>query len=264
MKKTILIIDDEPEITKYLCSKLEKENFKTVVAADGQEGYDILFKQNVDAIVTDLSMSPIDGYEFCRKIKDSDKLQDIPILICTAHPSSEGTFRKIGIDDYLVKPFPPEDLVRSLNRILSQVSHHVKFMKILVQTNNPLQIERVEQQMQAYGYRTDVSIIPEEENIIEQTLILQPDIVIFNALKTTVAPEKVIQTLKSYPELKDVKIIFYANHPMTTVKPKKGEDPFGKIKEHCLEAGATSFMGLLSHENLIDVVMDQSTQKNPS
>ena len=59
MKKTILIIDDEPEVTQYLCSKLKKENFAALVATDGQEGYDLLLKQNIDAVITDLTMSPL-------------------------------------------------------------------------------------------------------------------------------------------------------------------------------------------------------------
>ena len=202
----VLLVEDDPEVGGFVAAELRAAGHACVHKTDGEDA--LLEARNAvyDVLVIDRMLPRMDGLTLIKILRDGGS--NTPMLVLSALGEVDDRVQglKCGADDYLVKPFSPEDLVHSLNRILSQVSHNVKFMKILIQTDSPLKIERVEQQMQGYGYRTDLSIIPEEENIIEQTLVLQPDIVIFNVEEPSlflIIPDQVHISLKVFVVIRD-------------------------------------------------------------
>lgn len=256
MKKKILIIDDEPDVVNFLSRKLEHENFEPLVAQDGYQGLKILAHQKVDAIITDNAMSAMDGYTFCKRLKEMKEYAEVPILVCTAYPDDEREFRKLGIDDYIVKPYKFDFLFDSLNRVLNQISHKLKFKKVLVQTDQTVGIRSAEAQIKEYGFRIDVEIIPQENNIIEETIRRQSDILVFNALREKQSPEIVITSLKSYVEFKHLKIVLYGNAAMMN-PPKKHYDVYlQNLKESCREAGADGWIDSLSRENFLNLLFE--------
>ena len=256
MKKKILIIDDEKDAVNYLSRKLANENFEPLIAFDGYQGLKIMAHQKVDAIITDNIMSEMDGYTFCKRLKEIKDYAEIPILICTAHADDEKEFRKLGIDDYIVKPFKFDYLFESLNRVLNQISHNIKFKKILVQTDQTAGIHSAEQQIKAYGFRIDVAIISEDSNIIEETIRYQSDIVVFNALLERKSPEIVITSLKSYVEFKDLKIILYGDSREFGNQRKNYELYLQNLKESCQDAGADGWIASLNRENFLNLLFE--------
>ena len=256
MKKKILIIDDEREAVNYLKRKLEKENFEPLVAYDGYQGLRIMAHQKVDAIITDSAMSEMDGYTFCKRLKELKDYSEVPILVCTAYASEEKEFRKLGIDDYIVKPFKFDYLFESLNRVLNQVSHKIKFKKVLVQADQRVGIESAAQQIKEYGFRIDVEAVPENTNIIEETIRYQPDIVVFNALDGGKEPEIMITSLKSYVEFKDLKIVLYADWNNSDSEGKNHEMYLEDLKERCREAGADGWMGPLNRDSFLNLMFE--------
>jgi len=78
MKKKILIIDDEEDVTACLSSKLKMEDYEPIVASNGEEGYALVLKYKVDAVVTDVVMAGMDGYVLCKKMKSIEELSEIP------------------------------------------------------------------------------------------------------------------------------------------------------------------------------------------
>ncbi len=256
MKKKILIIDDEREAVNYLKRKLENADFEPLVAHDGYQGLKIMAHQKVDAIITDNVMSEMDGYTFCKRLKELKDYSEIPILVCTAHASNEKEFRKLGIDDYIVKPFKFDFLFESLNRVLNQVSHKIKFKKVLVQTDQTIGVRSAEQQIKEYGFRIDVCIVPEEPNIIEETIRYQPDIVVFNALREKKSPEIVITSLKSYVEFKDLKIVLYGERYDLDRQPQNCEVYVQDLEESCRDAGADGWVDSLNRENFLNLLFE--------
>ena len=89
MKKKILIIDDEKESVNYLKRRLEKENFEPLIAHDGYQGLKIMAHQKVDAVITDSAMPEMDGYTFCKRLKELKAYSEVPILVCTAYANEE-------------------------------------------------------------------------------------------------------------------------------------------------------------------------------
>ena len=124
-KKTILVVDDEPDFVSIVQSNLEKEGFNVQVAYDGVEGMEKVRQSPPDLIVLDVMMPEKDGYEMCSEIKGDKQFADIPILMLTAvadHVSSTRYSHYNGMsmeaDDYLPKPATAEEITESVKSLL--------------------------------------------------------------------------------------------------------------------------------------------------
>ncbi|MEZ0131510.1 response regulator, partial [Flavobacterium sp. LBUM151] len=111
-KRTVLIIDDNAEIRAYLI-KLFSKNYIVYSAENGEEGLKMTKKQMPDLVISDITMEHMDGLELCRKIKESDSLSHIPVILLTASKNTETHLQGItdGADDYITKPFDDDILV---------------------------------------------------------------------------------------------------------------------------------------------------------
>lgn len=118
--QTILIIEDDPDITRVVRYELEEAGYRVLASADGVTGLTTARESNPDLVVLDLGLPDLDGAEIARRIR---KTSDIPIIILTAMDAVD---RKVslldaGADDYMTKPFHPEEL---LARVRVQLRHH--------------------------------------------------------------------------------------------------------------------------------------------
>lgn len=116
--KKILIVDDSLSVRKYIGLSLEAKNFKVYAASNGIEALNILYETPVDMIITDLEMPIMHGYEFISRIKASDKLGSIPIVVLTSRSGEKHKEKALamGAEDYLVKPFEEESLLSILRK----------------------------------------------------------------------------------------------------------------------------------------------------
>jgi len=121
MKKKILVIDDERTI-RVLLENFLKEYIVTT-KNDGLEGLSWLQEGNMpDLIVADIQMPNIDGYEFVKQIRASGFFRDIPLIVLSGLESSTEKVKclKLGANDYLVKPFNPEELSLRIELFISR------------------------------------------------------------------------------------------------------------------------------------------------
>ena len=121
--KTIMIADDEERIRKIVGDFLKKEGYSIIEAEDGDETYS-LFEQNkngIDLIILDIMMPGINGWEVCRKIRESS---NVPIIMLSARSEEfdELTGYESGADDYVTKPFSPVILVKRVEALLRRVN----------------------------------------------------------------------------------------------------------------------------------------------
>ena len=124
-KKRILVVDDEPDFCAIVQGQLEKEGFAVELAYDGVQGLEKVQANPPDAIVLDVMMPEMDGYEMCNKLKSDEKYVDIPIILLTAvasHVTSTRYSHRDGMsteaDDYIAKPASAEEIVDSIKRLL--------------------------------------------------------------------------------------------------------------------------------------------------
>ncbi len=125
-KKRILVVDDEPDFALLVQGNLQKEGFDVDVAYNGVEGLEKIKQDPPDAVVLDVMMPEMDGYEVCSEIKKDDRLADIAILMLTAvadHVTSTRYSHFDGMsmeaDDYLPKPASAEEITDSLKSLLN-------------------------------------------------------------------------------------------------------------------------------------------------
>lgn len=121
-KETILIVDDEKEIRNLIAIYLKNEGYQVLEACDGEEGLQLLKKQEIHLIVLDLMMPNVDGMEMCMKVRE---IAEMPIIMLTAKSRDMDKIMglTIGADDYVTKPFNPLELVA---RIKSQLRRYLK------------------------------------------------------------------------------------------------------------------------------------------
>lgn len=112
--KNILIVEDDKEIIELLSLALESKGYKVLKAEDGQLGYEMYRKNQIDLIVTDAMMPNIDGYQFVKLVRIDNKA--IPIIMLTALQSEADELSGFdsGVNDYVSKPFSIEVLIRRI------------------------------------------------------------------------------------------------------------------------------------------------------
>lgn len=119
--ETILIIEDEPELVKVLCSYLEQSNYKVVVAYRGDTGLQTWENTHPDLVILDLNLPGMDGLDVARAIR---RQENTPIIMVTARV--EETDRLIGLelgaDDYVTKPYSPREVVARVRAVLRRAN----------------------------------------------------------------------------------------------------------------------------------------------
>jgi CheY-like chemotaxis protein len=117
--KKILVCDDDPAILKLLRVNLEIEGYDVLEAHHGEEAYEIAQAELPNLIILDIMMPRWDGYEACRHLKADETTKHIPVVFVSAKAQqSDIDFgRSLGVEEYLTKPFDPNDLVDLAERL---------------------------------------------------------------------------------------------------------------------------------------------------
>jgi two-component system, OmpR family, response regulator VicR len=121
--KNILCIEDEQEMISLIKLILERKGYQVVGAVGGQQGLEEMKRNKPDLILLDLMMPDMDGWEVYRRMKSDNELADIPVIIVTA--KAQNIDKVLGlhiakVDDYITKPFGPQDLLESMNRVFAK------------------------------------------------------------------------------------------------------------------------------------------------
>ena len=121
--KRILCIEDEPEMIDLIRLILGRRGFEVKGANGGVQGLEMIRKEKPDLILLDLMMPDMDGWEVYQQIKADEKTRDIPVIVVTAKAQSIDKVLGLHIakvDDYIAKPFQPQELLASVERVLQK------------------------------------------------------------------------------------------------------------------------------------------------
>jgi CheY-like chemotaxis protein len=110
-RRSVLLVEDDPALRRYLQIVLERAGYAVVSAGDGLEAMKFLLTASVDVIVTDALMPNLDGYELCRFVRSSKHLAHLPIILLSALDPKNTTDESEQVDAFLAKPVSPEDLL---------------------------------------------------------------------------------------------------------------------------------------------------------
>lgn len=116
----VLVVDDEVDLVDALAIRLESDGFEVLKALDGKEGYEKAQVNKPDAMILDLRMPRMDGFQVCRLIKFDDILKSIKIIIITAHNSEveRKISQTVGADAFVGKPYDYAELLKTLKTLV--------------------------------------------------------------------------------------------------------------------------------------------------
>ncbi len=119
--KTILVVDDEPDIRLVLQARLEAAGYNVETAATGLEALNRIRTQPPDLVILDLMLPGMDGFAVCALLKRDQRFSRIPIIILSARsqPQDKKTGTDLGADAYLTKPFQSKELLETITRLLA-------------------------------------------------------------------------------------------------------------------------------------------------
>jgi DNA-binding response OmpR family regulator len=117
----ILVVEDDEDLCSLICQLLTVEGYTAVAAHDGSAAMGLLESNPPDAVVLDIMLPGLSGFDICQRVKISRKTNGIPVLMLTAADTDQSRDRglRVGADCYLTKPFAPDVLLESLDGILA-------------------------------------------------------------------------------------------------------------------------------------------------
>lgn len=123
MRASILIVDDEPDISALLAYHLARESYRVRTAASGTEALAVVERERPDLIVLDLMLPGISGLEVLEELRGRDETRDVPVILLTARREEADRIEglRLGADDYVAKPFSPQELILRIAAVLRRV-----------------------------------------------------------------------------------------------------------------------------------------------
>jgi len=166
-KTTILVVDDDPSIIELVQTSLEEEDWNMCSALNGDEALKTIHENLPDLVILDIMMPGIDGTEVCRHINSTSS---VPVVMLTAQADLDTKVRclEMGADDYITKPFQPEELIARVKAVLRRQQ------KNPVSTRTPFISEGLEIDFIAKSVRIqsrEVRLTPTEYNLLEELVL---------------------------------------------------------------------------------------------
>jgi signal transduction histidine kinase/DNA-binding response OmpR family regulator len=145
---TLLIVEDNPDVTSYIRSFMEKD-YRIVDASNGEVGFKKAIDKVPDLIISDVMMPEKDGFELCQKLKSDQRTSHIPVILLTAKADMDSKIEGLeyGADDYIAKPFEDKELqIRSNNLIEQRRQLRDHFRKELVFNPAKITVNSIDEQ----------------------------------------------------------------------------------------------------------------------
>jgi DNA-binding response OmpR family regulator len=121
--KRVVCIEDEPEMIDLVKLILSRRGYQVVGAMGGREGLEAIQREKPDVVLLDLMMPDMDGWEVYQKMKADEATKGIPVIVVTAKAQSIDKVLGLHIakvDDYITKPFGPQELLESVEKVLTR------------------------------------------------------------------------------------------------------------------------------------------------
>lgn len=119
MKPKLLAVDDDPTLLRFLTQYMVRDGFEVVTAENGPKALKLFYQERPDLLILDIMMPEMDGWEVCVRIRE---MADTPIILLTAKSSESDKLRgfRLGVDDFVVKPFSLAELAARARAVLNR------------------------------------------------------------------------------------------------------------------------------------------------
>lgn len=230
-KKQILVIDDDPDALYLLQENLDQREFNLIGARDGWEGLRLAKELQPDAILLDIIMPGLDGWQTLHDLKKNPETTNIPVILLTIVDKKALGFR-LGASAYLLKPLDPASVREALNRVIGHDAHRQK--RVLVVDDDPNIADMVEQFLPQAEFVVE-SALDGEAGVaaVEET---NPDILLLDLIMPRLDGFGVIERLRLKPDTRDLPIIVISAKDLSGKEIEKLNDTVSRvIKKQGLE-----------------------------
>ena len=158
----ILVVDDEERIRQMIKKYANFEGHEVVEAADGMEAVKLCKEQDFDIVIMDVMMPELDGFSACREIR---KFKNVPMLMLSARGEEYDKIHgfELGVDDYVVKPFSPKELMMRVNAVMNRVNRTGGQRREIFRAEG-LEVDFTARTVKVDGARVDLS--PKEYDLL--------------------------------------------------------------------------------------------------
>ncbi len=215
---SVLVIEDDPSAVRLLRAYLEPEGYTVRVAADGEHGLDDARVEAPAAILLDILLPGIDGWETLRRLKADPALRAIPVVIVTVVDEKDVGLA-LGAVDYLVKPIDRDALLASLDRLTFTTKVQTRTVRILAVDDEPAALDALEATLRPAGFevlRADGGRIG-----VDRARARRPDLVICDLVMPDLDGFGVVGELKSDPATADIPIIILTGYDLTAADKRR-------------------------------------------
>jgi len=155
--KHIVVVEDEEDIADLIALHLRREGYRVTAHGDGEEAWQALDRDPPALVVLDLMLPGIDGLEICRRMRRSERLNRVPILILTARGEDVDivTGLELGADDFVTKPFSPRVVVARVRSLLRRVESSAGASEVL--RVGPIEIDTGRHEVRVDGRQLDLT-----------------------------------------------------------------------------------------------------------
>jgi DNA-binding response OmpR family regulator len=153
--RTVLIVDDEPEIVRILRDYLERAGFAVITAGDGEAAVAVARRHRPDLVVLDLTLPSLDGLDVARALRRDG---EVPIIMLTARTEESDRVAglELGADDYVAKPFSPRELVARIRAVLRRVDA-ARSVGALVRVGDAIELDVPRMETTVDGRRVELT-----------------------------------------------------------------------------------------------------------
>ncbi|HEY5670087.1 MAG TPA: response regulator transcription factor [Anaerolineales bacterium] len=162
MSDLILLIDDDHTLLELLSDHLQSMGYQVLIASDGPAGLRLATEARPDLVILDVMMPGMDGWEVCARLRENS---DIPIIMLTAKGEEFDKLRgfRLGIDDYVTKPFSFAELVARVGAVLTRLRQAPQTSQLI--SSGDLTIELAQRRVTIAGIR--IELTPTEYRLLE-------------------------------------------------------------------------------------------------
>ena len=162
-KKLVLVVDDEPRMTKFVRMNLELEGYRVAEASNGLEALEKVKNDLPDLVILDVNMPEFDGFETLKTLRQS---WSVPVIMLTVKGDEEDRVKglELGADDYVTKPFSPRELASRVKAVLRRTSMAAPAEKAEITVDDYLQIDFKKREVIVGGKR--VKLRPTEYRLL--------------------------------------------------------------------------------------------------
>ena len=167
MTPTVLVVEDEDALATLLQYNLEKEGYRVVHAADGEEALILVQEELPDLVVLDWMLPKVSGIEVCRRLRQRPESRNLPILMLTARGEESDRVRGLdtGADDYVVKPFAMSELTARIRAVMRRIRPGLAEDRV---TCGDIVMDRVAHRVKRRG--TEVHLGPTEFRLLDHLM----------------------------------------------------------------------------------------------